>query len=736
MILGSRMDLYALDEEVARLEAALALVEGQDRLPVLLPLAWSLRQRQSVRALALADEALGLLVLLVGEEEVSRQRARLDLVEAEVAVLQGRYDDGRAKLQRAKAAFGQLADPIGLGDTALAAYLLHQICGAIEPALVSANEALAHYAAGGDAVRARAAAGWRLLLIAYGDADAAEQGLDALAALPASAIASSVDPRGDAAEHPAVAAIFLATRSVIHGARNESAQAMLCAARSSHHAEAAGLVRQAIAAANNAGWHLQELGDFDAAAEWMDREYIAARATGWPTVLAFSTTRLGELLRHMGQFDRSREVLQEAIMLYDQIPAGINKGVAYRVFGKTLLALDRPEEALAAYETATAIFRAENYHERLSNALIGAARSLSLADRPVEALERIEDARSVATGHRIRTAEIELARASAEIYGRHRLPPPSGMAAPTVVLHYLEQALAIGTAIEGWQVPVDLLVELSTGWEAVGDGVRALGYLKQAMAAERREGHRTATNRTLALHIRHETEQARLELQHSRELMRAEAERATALEAALNDLRAAQAELEMRRAEFERLSLLDPMTGIGNRRHFNDRAQAEIDRARRDDASLGVVLFDIDHFKRVNDRFGHAVGDIVIQRVVEAARGLLRPGDFIARLGGEEFVLLIPGADIGALYFVAERARDAIAATAIEIGASDRREWVRITASFGLSVVGAGDASIEPVVARADAALYCAKHQGRNRVFGEDPMASFIIPTNSVPAEN
>ena len=724
------MNLYALDEEVARLDAALALLDGRDRLAVLLLLAWALRQRHSVRALALADEALDLLATLPGGTESLRQRARLDLVQAEVAILQSRYDDARGALQRAKAAFERPADPIGLGDTALGAYLLHQTCGAISPALASAEEALAHYAQGGDGLRSRAAAGWRLLLIAYDDADAAERELDALQGTPTPAIGAAVDPRADAAEHPAVAAIFLATRSVIHGTRNESAQAMLCAARSSQRAEAAGLVRQAIAAANRAGWYLQELGDFDAAAEWMDREYIAARATGWPAVLAFSTTRLGELLRHLGQLERSREVLQEAITLYELIPAGINTGVAYRVLGKTLLALDRPEEALAAYETAIGIFRAEHYHERLANALIGAARSLSLAGRPMAALERIEDARAVAADHRIETSEIELARALAEIHGHHLLPPPPGMAAPTVVLHYLEQALAIGTAIDGWQVPVDLLAELAAAWEAAGDGVRALTYLKQAMVAERREGHRKAANRTLALHIRHETEQARLELQHSRVLARAEAERATALEAALNDLRDTQAELERRRAEFERLSLLDPMTGIGNRRHFNDRARAEIAQARRDGAPLGVVLFDIDHFKRVNDRFGHAVGDIVIQRVVDAACGLLRPGDFVARLGGEEFVLLIPGADLEALYPVAERVREAIAAMSIETGSPDRPEWIRITTSFGLAVIGADEASIEPVVARADAALYCAKDQGRNRVVGEDRLCA------PAPAEN
>ncbi|HEV2674435.1 MAG TPA: tetratricopeptide repeat-containing diguanylate cyclase [Aliidongia sp.] len=728
------MELYALDDEVSRHEAALPALAGADRLPTLEILAWYLRQRDSARAIALADEASALLHNTPADTRNLRVTARLELVRAEIAVLQCRFDEARARLARADAAFTAIDDPIGLGDSALVVHLLHLSCGIAVGAHQNAEQARDHYSRGHDALRRRIAETWILLMLAYRDVRAAERALDTWDGEASPGPDDGTGSGSYAQEHPAVAAVLLSARAVVHRARNQWAQALLCAARARQRAEAAGLVRHAIAIADNASWYLQELGDLDAAAEWMDREYVAARATGWPSVLAFSITRLGDLLRQLGQLERSREVLQEAIALYDLFPAGTNKGVTHRVLGKTLLALGLPDEALAAFEIAIGIFRTEQYHERLSTALIGAAQTLSLAGRAEEALERIEDARVAATAHGVEAAEIDLCRALAEIHRRHALAPPAGMREPTATVHYLEKALAIGATVDDWQAPVDLLMELSTAWEAAGYTVRGLNYLKQAVAAERREGHRKAANRTLVLQIRHETETARVEALHSEKLVRAETERADALETALMKLSDAQAELERRRAEFERLSLLDPLTGVGNRRHFAERAAAEIARARRDGTRLGVVMIDIDHFKQTNDRFGHGAGDRVLQRVVEIAHAILRPSDFIARLGGDEFVLLIPGAPLEDLHHLAERVREAIADASIEINAPGGMEGLDVTASFGVASLRPGDDAIEPIVVRADAALYGAKREGRNRVVGERSRVEPAACPNGTPA--
>jgi diguanylate cyclase len=182
----------------------------------------------------------------------------------------------------------------------------------------------------------------------------------------------------------------------------------------------------------------------------------------------------------------------------------------------------------------------------------------------------------------------------------------------------------------------------------------------------------------------------------------------------ITEIERLNAELErrvaMRTAELEKLAMLDPLTGAGNRRHLNDRAARELADRRAGD-ELSVVIFDLDHFKAINDRHGHAAGDAVLKRVVEIVKGILRADDFLARTGGEEFVLLLPGQGVEAARAVAERARATLASTPIEVGS----ERLVVTASFGVAAVGIATL-IDEVLPRADKALYDAKHSGRNRV--------------------
>lgn len=183
----------------------------------------------------------------------------------------------------------------------------------------------------------------------------------------------------------------------------------------------------------------------------------------------------------------------------------------------------------------------------------------------------------------------------------------------------------------------------------------------------------------------------------------------------ISEIKALNAELEarvaMRTAELEKLAMLDALTGAGNRRHLDQRFDAEIAICRRDERCLSLVMFDLDHFKRINDTWGHPAGDIVLQKVVLVAKDLLRPSDFLARIGGEEFVMLLPGACLEGSKQIAERIRLAIAAQNIQVG----NESVQVTASFGIANV-ALSMSLEDAIARADAALYRAKHGGRNQI--------------------
>jgi diguanylate cyclase (GGDEF)-like protein len=183
-----------------------------------------------------------------------------------------------------------------------------------------------------------------------------------------------------------------------------------------------------------------------------------------------------------------------------------------------------------------------------------------------------------------------------------------------------------------------------------------------------------------------------------------------------SELQKLNAELEarvaMRTAELERLSLVDPLTGAANRRHFDARAQAELAEAQRHGRALAIVSLDIDHFKVINDTWGHSGGDEVLKHIVTIAQQCLRPGDLLARIGGEEFVLVLPDTTDTAAAVVAERIRATLAESPVGLKAG----LVSYTASFGVSELASDEPSVANALERSDQALYAAKNAGRNQV--------------------
>jgi diguanylate cyclase (GGDEF)-like protein len=166
-------------------------------------------------------------------------------------------------------------------------------------------------------------------------------------------------------------------------------------------------------------------------------------------------------------------------------------------------------------------------------------------------------------------------------------------------------------------------------------------------------------------------------------------------------------------AELRRLLTRDHLTGAGNRAHFFEAADRQLARSVRDGGSTAVIVLDVDHFKRVNDDHGHAAGDTVLREVVRRCESALRPEDLLARLGGEEFVALMPGASLAAAVEAAERLRSALSREPVDLGGVS----LAVTASFGCSAFDPAEpASVAGLLARADDALYRAKRAGRDRV--------------------
>lgn len=179
------------------------------------------------------------------------------------------------------------------------------------------------------------------------------------------------------------------------------------------------------------------------------------------------------------------------------------------------------------------------------------------------------------------------------------------------------------------------------------------------------------------------------------------------------EIEAAYAAVQESSVALERLATTDPLTGVFNRRHFEEVATTEIARARRYGVPLSLVIFDIDHFKSVNDRFGHQAGDRVLTRVTHLVREHLRVNDTLARWGGEEFVVLLPHRDAGEATRVAEKLRTLIGSTEFDaVG--------HLTCSFGVARLGSGD-SVDSLIHRADQALYEAKGSGRDTVRTASP---------------
>ena len=151
-----------------------------------------------------------------------------------------------------------------------------------------------------------------------------------------------------------------------------------------------------------------------------------------------------------------------------------------------------------------------------------------------------------------------------------------------------------------------------------------------------------------------------------------------------------------------------------NRRTLTDRITAEMQRARRYDSTLALLMIDIDHFKKVNDNYGHLVGDDVLRDVGQLLLETIRGSDIVARYGGEEFLMLLPETDDAGAETFAERIRAAMSVQEFNASAGTA---LMITASIGIAVFPAARIeSVEDLLARADAALYRAKADGRNRV--------------------
>jgi diguanylate cyclase (GGDEF)-like protein len=184
----------------------------------------------------------------------------------------------------------------------------------------------------------------------------------------------------------------------------------------------------------------------------------------------------------------------------------------------------------------------------------------------------------------------------------------------------------------------------------------------------------------------------------------------------LASLESANLDLLIKNSALSEISARDSLTGLYNRWYVMEKIDSEMNRSLRHGCPVSLIMLDIDHFKRVNDSFGHSTGDRVLRSVGQVLRDSCRVYDVAGRYGGEEFCIVLPETKVSNTTAVAERIRERLAASRFDVGADS----VVVTASIGIAGIDSleGEASLSPsaLIDRADLALYSAKHHGRNRV--------------------
>lgn len=187
----------------------------------------------------------------------------------------------------------------------------------------------------------------------------------------------------------------------------------------------------------------------------------------------------------------------------------------------------------------------------------------------------------------------------------------------------------------------------------------------------------------------------------------------------------------LRSQRLRRQSRSDRLTGLPNRSFFDERVQAELSRARRYGEPVSLAMIDIDHFKKFNDTWGHAAGDVALRGVASAILASVRQSDLLVRYGGEEFVVLLPGMNAEAAMERVEDMRMTVEQLPLSI--PRREDSAKVTVSIGLAVYGTDGTQAEDLLDRADARLFEAKEKGRNRLVGPPPLAASASPATRNP---
>jgi diguanylate cyclase (GGDEF)-like protein len=440
----------------------------------------------------------------------------------------------------------------------------------------------------------------------------------------------------------------------------------------------AGLRKEAEAGLGDIAAAYRRMGDHAKALEYLRQSVVFAERQDDPGLLSVALLQTAFLDQDLGRQDEALEVLRRVI----DVAAG--HGLEYEV-------------AAAHLAMASALVKKGDFsgaETALATARIGFER---LGDRSNEAMLQLLEGMVLA-----------------------------GRGDDAQALDHYDRATRAFDADPNLRYQVDLYAARALSHEALGDYRAAMDDLKLERTGRRKLNDDARTQQSLLLQYQFDTARRDLENARLQAERRSQQQRLKVVERAnrwqLVALTSSGLLMVLLLALFlrqwrnmrqiNRLALTDALTGVANRRHIEVAAEQAVTHARSSSEPMAVITFDLDWFKRINDGHGHAGGDQVLVRVARACEAVLRQNDLLGRIGGEEFIVLLPNTSPDAALLVAERLRDSVH----RLDLSDIAENLGVTISLGLAMLRTRDDGVHDVIDRADAALYRAKEAGRNRV--------------------
>ncbi|HEY9103682.1 sensor domain-containing diguanylate cyclase [Chitinimonas sp.] len=507
------LELYADDADLVSLEARIADPGGAAPLAQV-GLAWHLRQRDSRRALTLAAEAVARL-----EQDPADQTAllaRIALLRAEVEILFTRFDAAAGLIETARTGFVRQEDLLGTGDCHLTAALLANARGDGEGSLAEAQAARDCYGKTSDHARCQIAAAWTVHAATYLDPGSGPGAVKALQAEfpelvpPAQVILGMAEAfnQFNAGQY-AYAAVYLAKLIGV--------------------SERMGMIHWRIRIGNTLSAAFANLDDKESALPWVEQTLALARASHWPVALGETLALLGSLVHAVGQTERSISLLSEAVDWLRAVPESRSMATANCYLSQVKLAAGRPAEALQHALTAEQIGGRLAAHAVVADARILAGRACAALGEGERARQLVEAGLALTEQHNLPFWQVDALQALAEIDGAFPLPGRSA-------LPHLERAVEVVNAMGGHSESVALLQALSRAHEQAGDLARALDYARQAHAKADKAEHRRVANQLVALELRHQSEQQRIEAEHQRTLAETQLVRARELETSMQVL--------------------------------------------------------------------------------------------------------------------------------------------------------------------------------------------------------